>query len=241
MSLHKLFLATAIAAAMLSAQGAQAAGVSDNFEGYANATTLNFTGFTDLTVVSGSVDLIGSPNIYGLSTPFGTGFVDLDGSTGQGGTLQTAAFSFNAGDVVKLSFDLSGNQRGGADDFSYGVETAGGAITFNNLSILNPPLFGAAPFNFGDFGTGPAVSSGFGALPSDAPWQHYDIQFTAGNSGSLTAFVGTGSNDNVGPLLDNFSLSIGAVPEPATWAMMLFGFGAMGAAMRSRRRAAVAA
>jgi hypothetical protein len=28
----------------------------------------------------------------------------------------------------------------------------------------------------------------------------------------------------------------GAVPEPSTWAMMLLGFGAMGMAMRRRRR-----
>jgi hypothetical protein len=28
---------------------------------------------------------------------------------------------------------------------------------------------------------------------------------------------------------------LGAVPEPATWAMMLVGFGGIGAAMRSRR------
>ncbi|HEX4180985.1 MAG TPA: PEPxxWA-CTERM sorting domain-containing protein [Caulobacteraceae bacterium] len=34
-----------------------------------------------------------------------------------------------------------------------------------------------------------------------------------------------------------FSVNVaGAVPEPATWAMMLTGFGAVGAAMRSRRR-----
>ncbi|MBA2466428.1 MAG: PEPxxWA-CTERM sorting domain-containing protein, partial [Sphingomonas sp.] len=30
----------------------------------------------------------------------------------------------------------------------------------------------------------------------------------------------------------------GAVPEPATWAMMLIGFGATGAAMRRRRKVA---
>ena len=28
----------------------------------------------------------------------------------------------------------------------------------------------------------------------------------------------------------------GAVPEPGTWAMMLFGFGGIGVAMRTRRR-----
>ena len=33
----------------------------------------------------------------------------------------------------------------------------------------------------------------------------------------------------------------GAVPEPATWAMMLIGFGAMGVSLRRRRRASVAA
>lgn len=33
---------------------------------------------------------------------------------------------------------------------------------------------------------------------------------------------------------------LGAVPEPATWGMMIIGFGAMGSAMRIRRRAQVA-
>jgi hypothetical protein len=31
-----------------------------------------------------------------------------------------------------------------------------------------------------------------------------------------------------------------AVPEPETWAMMLVGFGGLGAAMRSRRKGVVA-
>ena len=31
-------------------------------------------------------------------------------------------------------------------------------------------------------------------------------------------------------------LNVAAVPEPATWAMMLVGFGMMGASMRYRRR-----
>lgn len=35
-----------------------------------------------------------------------------------------------------------------------------------------------------------------------------------------------------------FDRPSGAVPEPATWAMMILGFGAAGAAVRSRRRAA---
>jgi len=36
------------------------------------------------------------------------------------------------------------------------------------------------------------------------------------------------------------SVSIGLVPEPATWAMLIIGFGAVGAALRGRRRTAAA-
>ena len=38
----------------------------------------------------------------------------------------------------------------------------------------------------------------------------------------------------------NFFLVGGSVPEPTTWALMLLGFGGVGAALRSRRRVAVA-
>ena len=40
-------------------------------------------------------------------------------------------------------------------------------------------------------------------------------------------------------ILDNVSLSVGVVPEPATWAMMIIGFGAAGSMIR-RRKAVVA-
>ena len=40
-------------------------------------------------------------------------------------------------------------------------------------------------------------------------------------------------------LNDTINISSGAVPEPATWAMMLAGFGFIGAALRQRRRATV--
>jgi hypothetical protein len=40
-----------------------------------------------------------------------------------------------------------------------------------------------------------------------------------------------------GAALDNISLtSASSVPEPASWALVLVGFGAAGAAIRSRRR-----
>ncbi|MBS3960497.1 MAG: PEP-CTERM sorting domain-containing protein [Sandarakinorhabdus sp.] len=45
--------------------------------------------------------------------------------------------------------------------------------------------------------------------------------------------MGTTSNDNIGPILDNVLVT--QVPEPATWAMLIAGFGLVGFAMRRRR------
>ncbi|HEX4184075.1 MAG TPA: PEPxxWA-CTERM sorting domain-containing protein, partial [Caulobacteraceae bacterium] len=42
-------------------------------------------------------------------------------------------------------------------------------------------------------------------------------------------------------VIDQAFIVAGGVPEPATWAVMMVGFGGMGAAMRSRRRQAATA
>ena len=45
--------------------------------------------------------------------------------------------------------------------------------------------------------------------------------------------------DSAGPTTYTITLSqLGAVPEPAAWALMILGFGAIGGALRSRRKAA---
>jgi hypothetical protein len=49
---------------------------------------------------------------------------------------------------------------------------------------------------------------------------------------------GTTSGDNVGPVLDNVLVS--QVPEPATWAMLIAGFGLVGFAARRQRKLAAA-
>jgi hypothetical protein len=45
-----------------------------------------------------------------------------------------------------------------------------------------------------------------------------------------------GSTGNLGALSVDFTGGVAVVPEPATWALMLIGFGGLGAAMRHNRR-----
>lgn len=61
------------------------------------------------------------------------------------------------------------------------------------------------------------------------PYFNIDPDFLAANPGFSLAFS-PGVGNTLAP-------PGGAVPEPATWAMMIAGFGAVGSAMRSRRRA----
>jgi len=64
--------------------------------------------------------------------------------------------------------------------------------------------------------------------------------FNIVTSGGALTFSENGPANYQGNILDNVSLS--AVPEPATWAMMIIGFGAVGTMVRaSRRRQAFAA
>ena len=100
----------AVSLSLMGAQASQAALVfSDNF----NSTTseqLNQTAFTNWTVTSGSVDVIGDGGSFAF-LPVGNGnYVDLNGSTGQPGQL-TTKMTFGAGTYI-VSFDLAGSHGG---------------------------------------------------------------------------------------------------------------------------------
>jgi PEP-CTERM motif len=70
---------------------------------------------------------------------------------------------------------------------------------------------------------------------------------TAYFSGPLTFRFGTPIGGSGVPVIDDVTFDVraignqGAVPEPATWAMMLFGFGLVGSTMRRRTATRVAA
>ncbi|MCP9221520.1 PEPxxWA-CTERM sorting domain-containing protein [Erythrobacter sp. LQ02-29] len=68
--------------------------------------------------------------------------------------------------------------------------------------------------------------------------QDYSLLFDIGNS----RYSGTATVDSTGRKVTQISYEAlnagGGVPEPATWALMILGLGAAGAAMRRRRQAA---
>ena len=241
------------AAALLFSTSAFATTVlSDDFNGENGGNTaLNYTGFANWGVTTvgnpgtsgGSVDVVGTPNPYGITCAGGSGScVDLDGSTSASGTLFSLnSFAFSAGQLITLSFDLSGNQRNRSIDGFFTGFLFGGprpTLSFNSQSgaFAPGPLLQTSVPNY--IGT-------FANVAGNSPFQRYVISIIPNAGGTFRPVFGQdrrqpGIDDNQGPLLDNISLSIAAVPEPATWAMMILGFGLIGASLRRRKAASVA-
>lgn len=114
-----------------------------------------------------------------------------------------------------------------------GMSTKALKVTFANALLLAPPG-GAAPTLQASSGSGSTISyeSDFADL-SGALTEDFALSF----SGASTPLVMAGGR------LPNFRVSgsgtfaaVLPVPEPASWALMMTGFGATGMALRRRRR-----
>ncbi len=64
-------------------------------------------------------------------------------------------------------------------------------------------------------------------------WSKIATKRFAAKAGDVITFRAVGGNDSLGGYVDNISLAV--VPEPATWAMMIMGFGLIGGALRSAK------
>jgi hypothetical protein len=74
------------------------------------------------------------------------------------------------------------------------------------------------------------------SLDSADPFSTRTLNFTPGSDGSYSFSYLNVGGDNVGVLLDNVSVSVSAVPEPETYAMLLAGLGLVGFISRRRRK-----
>ena len=142
-----------------------------------------------------SVDEIG--NYWPLTpAPGSSNSVDLDGNY-PGGIAQTINFAA-AGKYV-LSYFLAGNPDGGPSTKLLDVGIAGAGVSATQTESYA------------------TISSAFG------PWVLEKLLFDVTAPGTATlSFQSADVSGAYGPVIGQVSIS--AVPEPATWAMMILGF-----------------
>jgi PEP-CTERM motif len=154
----------------------------------------------------------GSNNGLGNS-PDGGAFVALDTDFGQGALSQTIG-GLTIGQKYTVSFDWGAAQQYnffGSTTESLAVSL--GSQTIDTSTVINP-------------------SKGFSG------WYATSMTFTANATSESLAFLAQGPGAPPFALLDGVSMTA-AVPEPATWAMFLVGFGGIGFMLRNRRKGAV--
>lgn len=72
------------------------------------------------------------------------------------------------------------------------------------------------------------------------PWRNESFRFTATEASHILRFWATGGPGGLPPFALLDGVSVTAVPEPATWALLIAGFGLVGVAARRRSRAVAA-
>ena len=220
-------LKSVIAIAALAAAGSANATVlfSDNFDGQTTGLNSSLAGWT----VAGQVDVVDNGT---YSIECSGKCVDLDGTPGPGGITSNLT-AFSAGKKVTISFDISGNQRNSsADNFLFEFLFAN-MTDINGLTTLTG--YPGAPVLLGDFANVERIYTEYD-VAGDQPFVTYSLSFTPVQGGEFQIRFSTTSGDNIGPVLDNVLVS--QVPEPATWAMLITGFGLVGAGLRRRRAVA---
>jgi hypothetical protein len=165
----------------------------------------------------------------------------LANSSDSGAGTGLSTIALNLGDAFSVTVALDDLWNAGAlprwsdangltgDRFATGTDESGeaaGTQIGTNFGLLNIGGF-SAPYGslVGQIGTGPGSYRLLGTNFSGSAWDtgtlklFYWDSFTADNTGSVAADVLTA-----------------LVPEPATWAMMIGGFGMAGAMLRRRRQ-----
>lgn len=125
--------------------------------------------------------------------------------------------------TVNLSDDFAPKPISVAFSFTSPLGAAGSAVTGNTLGFVNLNLFGSCGI----------IAGGCGQAIFNAPSV---FNFGQGGQFSVRLSNATFATPGTANVTGRFTLISNAVPEPSTWALMLLGFGAVGAAMRSPKR-----
>ena len=192
-----------------------------------------------VTLVNGSFETGPNPNGSLGYITLGTGNNSINGWTVTDGSIDYIGNYWQAQDGSR-SIDLAGISLGTLSQTL--TDTIAGQRYEVNFYVSKNPDGGAA-LRTGTFTAGGQSFAFAYSLPNNRAnmnWTLASYEFIATGSSTMLSFAADASAGCCfGPALDN--VSIGAVPEPATWAMMIGGFALVGGALRSaRRRPAIA-
>lgn len=213
---------------------------------------MNFTKLACLAVLalapvtSASALVIGTPN-GGNCFPFGCGggsrYQQVWDAAAFGGPLTITSISFNLnsgggpinGGTYILSLSTTATAVNGIDDVAFGSNVGGDDTIIYSGTLASQ--FDGTTLLFSGFSF--AYDDSMGNLLLDVK-----VSGISGGSNFFDATNGTATQfsraHDFGGGFDNFGLvaSFNAVPEPASWAMLIAGFGLVGAAARRRRMVA---
>jgi len=155
----------------------------------------------------------GSNNGLTSASPDGGNYIGADGAFGVGAISQVIN-GLIAGQKYAVSFWWAGAQQQGFD----GVNTEQWEVSLGDEHQSTGVLSN--------------TDHGF------TGWRQESFTFTATSGSEVLSFLAHGTPEGVPPfsLLDGVTMDAqGAIPEPASWALLILGFGATGATMRRRR------
>ena len=188
-------------------------GFDQNTTGPASAPNVTFSGFSgiitnDFLANSSGVLSPDGAKIY-PDTTFGNQVAFLQSFQGATSEIDWAITGLHPGQEYVLSFEDVSSLIFGA-------------------TLIDVSVFGGSPVHFDPRGS--------------TTFMDQTVDFTPTTANGSIDFIGVPVANNSLSAIDNLSISTVStapgVPEPATWAMMLVGFGGLGAAMRRSRRQA---
>lgn len=203
---------------------------------------------------------------YGTATSLNTAIPDANPS-GISSTIAVSGATINTLRDVNVTLELSGGYNGDLYGYLLGPDgtlavllnrigrtaNTGVAAFGHNGSSMTLTLDDSAVVNIHDVGLSGALGSSYqsdgrnvnplNALGSDTPTLGLDQVFAAAYSrainGTWTLFLADMSGGDTMTLV-SWGLEISAVPEPATWALIIFGAVAAGTVVVRRVRRATA-
>lgn len=216
----KLRYKLAAAISVMTLAGLSAPAYASDVNLVTNGTFSNPVGYTSDYANCGTGPYVCSPSSAGNSY-FAKNASDVNGSfssitdhTGNGGYLLVIDPS-GAGSFFKQTLALAANST----------------YTFN---------FFASQLNFGSSIVASIGGTSLGTFTPGDGWTSFTTTYTSGAAGPQTLRLDAG---NFSQSYNDFAVDdvsfvgpAGAVPEPATWGMMILGFALVGGAARMRRR-----